>query len=185
MLAPDGFSRNTVLANGTFPGPTISGFQVIKSLFTSVPSWQHAPQGDNFQINVINQLTDSSMLTDTTIVSMTFVVNDFDVLRMLIHWDFNNSIGTGSFNTEPAGRMVLRSSINVRLYRESLSYTTLIFLIKPVTFNFMVSISTLLTDVRSKVHIGIIVISLLSIAMVWGGLWSCTILWIPTHIYTM
>lgn len=38
MLAPDGFSRNTVLANGTFPGPTISGFQVIKSLFMSVPS---------------------------------------------------------------------------------------------------------------------------------------------------
>nr|BAQ25793.1 laccase [Hericium coralloides] len=50
QLAPDGFLRDTVVAEGIFPGPTISG-----------------NKGDNFQINVINELTDTSMLTSTTI----------------------------------------------------------------------------------------------------------------------
>ncbi|KAA1466931.1 laccase 1 [Dentipellis sp. KUC8613] len=49
-LAPDGFLRDTVVAEGVFPGPIIKG-----------------NKGDNFQINVINQLNDSTMLTSTTI----------------------------------------------------------------------------------------------------------------------
>ena len=28
VIAPDGFSRDTVLAGGTFPGPLIQGFKV-------------------------------------------------------------------------------------------------------------------------------------------------------------
>lgn len=28
MISPDGFTRNSVLVNGVFPGPTISGLQV-------------------------------------------------------------------------------------------------------------------------------------------------------------
>nr|5E9N_A Chain A, Laccase 2 [Steccherinum murashkinskyi] len=49
-ISPDGFSRPAVLAGGTFPGPTIAG-----------------NTGDNFQITVFNDLTDPSMLTDTSI----------------------------------------------------------------------------------------------------------------------
>ncbi|KAH8094688.1 laccase 3 [Cristinia sonorae] len=49
-ISPDGFSRPAVLAGGTFPGPVITG-----------------RKGDNFQINVINQLTDHEMWKSTTI----------------------------------------------------------------------------------------------------------------------
>ncbi|KAF8919352.1 laccase [Mucidula mucida] len=49
-LAPDGVPRMTVLAGGTFPGTLITG-----------------KKDDNFKINVINSLTDSSMLTSTSI----------------------------------------------------------------------------------------------------------------------
>ncbi|KAG6844220.1 Acyl-coenzyme A oxidase 2 [Tephrocybe sp. NHM501043] len=54
-IAPDGFTRSSVLAgnsatNGSFPGPLIT-----------------ANKGDHFQINVINQLTDTTMETSTSI----------------------------------------------------------------------------------------------------------------------
>ncbi|KJA22007.1 hypothetical protein HYPSUDRAFT_215993 [Hypholoma sublateritium FD-334 SS-4] len=55
VIGPDGFNRSTVLAgasrsSATFPGPVISG-----------------KKGDTFSLNVINQLTDTSMLTSTSI----------------------------------------------------------------------------------------------------------------------
>ncbi|KAJ7071631.1 laccase [Mycena amicta] len=50
IVAPDGFSRNAVLANGILPGPTIRG-----------------NKGDVFNLNVIDQLTDESMLKSTSI----------------------------------------------------------------------------------------------------------------------
>ncbi|KAI0732217.1 laccase [Fomitopsis betulina] len=49
-ISPDGYSRDSVLANGTHPGPLISGYK-----------------GDTFQINVNNQLHDTSMNTSTTV----------------------------------------------------------------------------------------------------------------------
>nr|QMP96876.1 laccase B precursor [Cerrena sp.] len=49
-LAPDGVQRPTVLAGGTFPGTLITG-----------------QKGDNFQLNVIDDLTDDRMLTPTSI----------------------------------------------------------------------------------------------------------------------
>nr|BAI66140.1 laccase [Pleurotus salmoneostramineus] len=49
-LAPDGTTRPTVLAAGTFPGPLIRG-----------------NKGDNFRIDVINQLSDTQMDIDTSI----------------------------------------------------------------------------------------------------------------------
>nr|CAR47803.1 multiple oxidase [Phlebia tremellosa] len=49
-IAPDGISRQAVLAEGTFPGPLITG-----------------NKGDNFQINVIDELTNATMLKSTTI----------------------------------------------------------------------------------------------------------------------
>ncbi|KAG6854432.1 hypothetical protein C0991_006976 [Blastosporella zonata] len=49
-IAPDGFSRPSVLAGSTFPGPVIVG-----------------KKGDRFQLNVTNALTDPRMLRATTI----------------------------------------------------------------------------------------------------------------------
>ncbi|KAH9942363.1 laccase [Epithele typhae] len=49
-VTPDGFTRPAVLSNGQMPGPLIKG-----------------NTGDNFQINVIDNLTDDTMLTATTI----------------------------------------------------------------------------------------------------------------------
>ncbi|KAF9218762.1 laccase [Gyrodon lividus] len=50
VIAPDGFPRSTVLAGGTFPGPLI-----------------RATKGDDFRINVVNHLSDTSMNTTTTV----------------------------------------------------------------------------------------------------------------------
>ncbi|KAH9893587.1 TvLac6 [Cubamyces lactineus] len=50
VIAPDGIARDTVLAQGTFPGPTIVG-----------------RKGDRFHINVVNKLVNETMLTSTSI----------------------------------------------------------------------------------------------------------------------
>ncbi|KAH0830311.1 laccase [Lanmaoa asiatica] len=50
VIAPDGFPRSTVLAGGTFPGPLIV-----------------AEKGDDFKINVVNYLHDTTMDTSTSI----------------------------------------------------------------------------------------------------------------------
>ncbi|KAI0924510.1 hypothetical protein AcW1_006623 [Taiwanofungus camphoratus] len=47
---PDGYSRSAVLIGGSTPGPLVQG-----------------NMGDNFQLNVINQLSDTSMVTYTTV----------------------------------------------------------------------------------------------------------------------
>ncbi|TFK82942.1 multicopper oxidase [Polyporus arcularius HHB13444] len=49
-VSPDGFNRAAVLAGGTFPGPLITG-----------------SKGDNFRINVVDHLTNDTMLTATSI----------------------------------------------------------------------------------------------------------------------
>ncbi|KAG7439481.1 putative laccase 5 [Guyanagaster necrorhizus] len=49
-IAPDGFTRGAVLAGGTFPGPLVKG-----------------NMGNRFEINVIDQLTDDTMLRSTSI----------------------------------------------------------------------------------------------------------------------
>ncbi|KAH7868472.1 laccase 1 [Lentinula edodes] len=50
FIQPDGFNRSGVLAEGVFPGPLITG-----------------NKGDNFQINVIDELTNGTMLLSTSI----------------------------------------------------------------------------------------------------------------------
>ncbi|KAJ7222978.1 laccase 1 [Mycena haematopus] len=50
IVAPDGFSRSAVTANGIVPGPLIT-----------------ANAGDEFNLNVINTLTDDTMLLSSTI----------------------------------------------------------------------------------------------------------------------
>ncbi|KAI0246644.1 laccase 2 precursor [Lactifluus subvellereus] len=49
-IAPDGYSRSATLAGGTFPGPLITG-----------------NKASNIKINVINELTDTSMNLETSI----------------------------------------------------------------------------------------------------------------------
>ncbi|EIM87797.1 laccase T2 copper depleted [Stereum hirsutum FP-91666 SS1] len=49
-LAPDGYTRDTVSAGSVFPGPLITG-----------------NMGDTFQINVIDELSDSNMLKTTSV----------------------------------------------------------------------------------------------------------------------
>ncbi|KAJ7639643.1 Cupredoxin, partial [Mycena polygramma] len=49
-IAPDGFSRSAVLADGTFPGPLIKGYK-----------------GNRFLLNVEDKLTDDTMLRSTSI----------------------------------------------------------------------------------------------------------------------
>ncbi|KAJ7138287.1 laccase 1 [Mycena epipterygia] len=50
VISPDGFTRSSVLAGGTFPGPVIRG-----------------NKGDTFLLNVEDKLTDSTMLKSTSI----------------------------------------------------------------------------------------------------------------------
>ncbi|KAF5374040.1 hypothetical protein D9757_010078 [Collybiopsis confluens] len=50
FIQPDGFNRSGVLAEGVLPGPLITG-----------------TKGDNFKINVIDELTDNTMLLSTSI----------------------------------------------------------------------------------------------------------------------
>ncbi|KAJ7108369.1 yellow laccase [Mycena crocata] len=49
-ISPDGFTRSAVLAGGTFPGPLIK-----------------ANKGDTFRMNVIDDLTDNTMVKSTSI----------------------------------------------------------------------------------------------------------------------
>nr|VWO94449.1 Multicopper oxidase [Ganoderma boninense] len=49
-ITPDGYTRAAVVMNGQFPGPLIVG-----------------NKGDNFQLNVINNLDNTTMLTATTV----------------------------------------------------------------------------------------------------------------------
>ncbi|KAG2359512.1 laccase [Suillus spraguei] len=49
-IAPDGYQRSATLVNGVFPGPLIT-----------------AQKGDNFSIEVANQLTDTSMFMSTSV----------------------------------------------------------------------------------------------------------------------
>ncbi|KAI9068885.1 multicopper oxidase [Trametes sanguinea] len=53
-ITPDGYTRAAVVANGVFPGPLITG--------NKASGW-----GDNFQINVIDNLSNETMLKSTTI----------------------------------------------------------------------------------------------------------------------
>ncbi|KAJ7440900.1 laccase 1 [Mycena latifolia] len=50
VVSPDGYSRSAVLVNGVLPGPLIVG-----------------NKGDNFRLNVHDKLTDTTMMTDTSV----------------------------------------------------------------------------------------------------------------------
>ena len=72
VVSPDGYPRLGVLAEGKFPGPLITGKKVglPLSMCESVKRIIDNPlQGDQFEINVINELTNTTMLTSTSIVS--------------------------------------------------------------------------------------------------------------------
>ncbi|KAF7364253.1 Laccase I [Mycena sanguinolenta] len=57
-ISPDGFRRSSVLAGGTFPGPLIQANKVYDA---------QQSKGDTFAIDVVDSLTDSTMLRSTSI----------------------------------------------------------------------------------------------------------------------
>ena len=69
-VTPDGFTRAAVLVNGQVPGPLVTGNKVwLTSIsLSNIRLPYGGAQGDNFQLNVIDSLTNETMLTATTVV---------------------------------------------------------------------------------------------------------------------
>ena len=68
QISPDGYVRDAVVTNKVFPAPLITGKKV-----SSVDAWVQRLtfrllQGDRFMIDVINNLTNHTMLKTTSIV---------------------------------------------------------------------------------------------------------------------
>ncbi|KAK7045836.1 laccase, multicopper oxidase, benzenediol:oxygen oxidorectuctase [Paramarasmius palmivorus] len=70
-VSPDGFTRGAVLAGGNTIGPLIVG---------------NKASGDNIQINLINNLNDSTMLQSTSIVRVLLYNLDVQIQPILQHW---------------------------------------------------------------------------------------------------
>ena len=85
------FIVSTVLAGATkesiaFPGPPITGYKASGIFILIRSSWtEHIHQGDNFAINVIDELTDTTMFRSTSIVSGRYTRStDFLNMGMII-----------------------------------------------------------------------------------------------------
>lgn len=118
-------NRSAVLAGGTFPGPLIRGRKVSHDMRPAAcdEHTYHGTQGDRFKLNVINSLTDNTMLRSTTIVR----VDSRRTRPMFIHYPPlitpPHSTGTGSTRrgrTPQTGRL---SSPNAPLLPTTLSST--------------------------------------------------------------
>ncbi|KAF7368336.1 Laccase I [Mycena venus] len=71
-ISPDGFSRSSVLAGGTFPGPLIRGNKVTAIGSASRRGFMiyqpiSSMKGTTFELNVVDDLTDNTMLKSTSI----------------------------------------------------------------------------------------------------------------------
>ncbi|KAI0800672.1 bilirubin oxidase [Fomes fomentarius] len=76
-ISPDGFSRDAIVVNGVFPAPLITGKKVRMHLgvyLSNSIAWKHSsltllslPQGDRFRLNVVDKLTNHTMLKSTSI----------------------------------------------------------------------------------------------------------------------
>lgn len=60
---------STTLAGGTFPGPIIAAQKVCSPLSPQGLTNSQYCKGDKFALNVVNSLTDNSMLLSTSVVS--------------------------------------------------------------------------------------------------------------------
>ena len=85
-----------------------------------LPSDCHNRQGDNFQLEVIDKLTDKSLDLVTSIVR-----NLFFYMWFRISIRFVCSIGMASSRRQLTTLMVLRLSLSVQLYHGDTSCTTL------------------------------------------------------------
>jgi iron transport multicopper oxidase len=65
MIAPDGFSRSAVLSGGAFPSPLMIMDPVRSHI--QVNARTNSVQSADFQFDVFNQLTDTSMYAATSI----------------------------------------------------------------------------------------------------------------------
>ncbi|KAI0673730.1 hypothetical protein C8Q78DRAFT_646655 [Trametes maxima] len=73
LIAPDGFARDAVVVNGISPGPLIAGQKVCWLAHRAIEgSLRYLLKGDRFRLNVVDKLTNHSMLKTTSIVSTTF-----------------------------------------------------------------------------------------------------------------
>ena len=75
VISPDGFARDAVVVNGVHPAPLITGKKVRGSSFSSCSAHgsncrsHQSSQGDRFKLNLIDKLTNHTMLKTTSIVS--------------------------------------------------------------------------------------------------------------------
>src|ERR1700722_5984945 len=74
-------------------------------------------QGDRFEINVINQLNDDTMLRSTSVVRTAAIIPPEP-----IHYSFR-SIGMAFSNQAPTGQTALHSSVNA-LYLPTTHFST-------------------------------------------------------------
>ena len=86
-----------------------------------LPSDRHNPQGDNFQLEVIDNLTDKSLDLVTSIVRNLFLYlwSRISIRRFVC------SIGMASSKRQLTTLTVLRLSLSVQLYHGNTSCTTL------------------------------------------------------------
>lgn len=75
------------MSTAAFPGPLIKGSKVRSPRFLARNFTNRLIiQGDTFQLNVINELTDTSMLTSTSIVWFSCYVLMGESLTYTQHW---------------------------------------------------------------------------------------------------
>lgn len=126
------FAISAVLAGTSqsdvsFPGPIIRGFKVpLNHCNISCRFLTSVVQGDQFALNVIDRLTDTSMLRSTSIVSAP------SSYPGLIHLQFYNkcSTGTACSKKEALMLMALSVSLSAPSYLAILSITISEFLTK-------------------------------------------------------
>ena len=99
-VAPDGFSRSAVVVNGGTPGPLIRGYKVrsfcaVIYVQVLIVVRRLSSQGDRFQINVIDNLTNHTMNKTTSIVGPCRDVTS--ILHMIVNvMPWPHSTGTVS-----------------------------------------------------------------------------------------
>jgi hypothetical protein len=113
------------LANGVFPGPLIQANKVTfyDNIWIGVCNYMPS-QHDDFVLRVFNQLTDTSQVVETSIVS---------VVSEPAHSIFTtfHSIGTGFSSTSPTGPTVLHLSPSAHFFKTKRLRTTLMLGARP------------------------------------------------------
>lgn len=77
-VAPDGYTRAAIVVNGQSPGPLLSGNKVRPLYYVVLRHFgltnMLCSQGDRFSVNVVDQLTNGTMLKSTSMVCLELFV---------------------------------------------------------------------------------------------------------------